>query len=112
RLLIAISLILSSLFYFFFFNDPAPPHIYTLSLHDALPISSVGGPDRQSLFALRANSPFDRPNSNRARCQSSFRRRNSEHVLHRVKLSGFSEDPLRRTQSTARKNFATAGPMR
>src|SRR3954470_24824015 len=25
---------------FFFFNDPAPPEIYTLSLHDALPIWS------------------------------------------------------------------------
>src|SRR5205814_8720722 len=23
---------------FFFFNDPAPPELYTLSLHDALPI--------------------------------------------------------------------------
>ena len=29
---------LSFLFMFFFFNDPAPPEIYTLSLHDALPI--------------------------------------------------------------------------
>src|SRR5207249_12144724 len=26
------------LFIFFFFNAPAPPEIYTLSLHDALPI--------------------------------------------------------------------------
>src|SRR5207248_9432200 len=26
------------LFLFFFFNDPAPTEIYTLSLHDALPI--------------------------------------------------------------------------
>src|SRR5205809_6130895 len=26
-------------FFFFFFNDPAPTEIYTLSLHDALPIS-------------------------------------------------------------------------
>src|SRR3990167_8303263 len=26
---------------FFFFNDPAPPEIYPLSLHDALPISQV-----------------------------------------------------------------------
>src|SRR5256884_4619629 len=26
-------------FSFFFFNDPAPPEIYTLPLHDALPIS-------------------------------------------------------------------------
>src|SRR4051812_50097246 len=25
---------------FFFFNDTAPPEIYTLSLHDALPISA------------------------------------------------------------------------
>src|SRR5436309_8335808 len=29
----------SVLFALFFFNDPAPPDIYTLSLHDALPIS-------------------------------------------------------------------------
>src|SRR5690625_8054582 len=28
------------LFYFFFFNDTATTEIYTLSLHDALPISS------------------------------------------------------------------------
>src|SRR5438067_4878806 len=31
-----------SLSSFFFFNDPATTEIYTLSLHDALPISSVG----------------------------------------------------------------------
>src|SRR2546430_17264658 len=30
---------LSSTFYFFFFNDTATTEIYTLSLHDALPIS-------------------------------------------------------------------------
>src|SRR2546426_10601392 len=29
------------LFFFFFFNDTATTEIYTLSLHDALPISSV-----------------------------------------------------------------------
>src|SRR2546426_12488739 len=29
---------LSRLIFFFFFNDTAPPEIYTLSLHDALPI--------------------------------------------------------------------------
>src|SRR5205823_15090748 len=28
-----------TLVHFFFSNDPATPHIYTLSLHDALPIS-------------------------------------------------------------------------
>src|SRR5438034_4875157 len=26
------------MYFFFFFNDPATPEIYTLSLHDALPI--------------------------------------------------------------------------
>src|SRR6266571_9459821 len=29
--------------FFFFFNDTATTEIYTLSLHDALPISSAGG---------------------------------------------------------------------
>src|SRR5207249_9084225 len=29
------------LFIFFFFNDPAPTEIYTLSLHDALPITKT-----------------------------------------------------------------------
>src|SRR5439155_14435275 len=30
-------------FSYFFFNDPAPSEIYTLSLHDALPISCGDG---------------------------------------------------------------------
>src|SRR5947209_11174219 len=31
-------------FLFFFFNDPAPTEIYTLSLHDALPIWRLARP--------------------------------------------------------------------
>src|SRR5438270_3329672 len=31
----------SHFFFFFFFNDTAPTEIYTLSLHDALPISTA-----------------------------------------------------------------------
>src|SRR5438309_3948695 len=31
---------------FFFFNDPSTPEIYTLSLHDALPISLLPQDDR------------------------------------------------------------------
>src|SRR2546430_9325974 len=34
---------LSPSYFFFFFNDTATTEIYTLSLHDALPISSVVG---------------------------------------------------------------------
>src|SRR2546427_9126987 len=33
---------MSFVLYFFFFNDTATTEIYTLSLHDALPISDVG----------------------------------------------------------------------
>src|SRR2546426_7237010 len=39
------------LFFFFFFNDTATTEIYTLSLHDALPISPgirCGGPTRSA----------------------------------------------------------------
>src|SRR6266498_6038966 len=32
------------IFFFFFFNDTATTEIYTLSLHDALPIPAVPGP--------------------------------------------------------------------
>src|SRR3989475_11316974 len=35
------SLLYHSLFFFFFFNDTATTEIYTLSLHDALPISAA-----------------------------------------------------------------------
>src|SRR5207249_12068575 len=35
---VVIAVNLMSVLLFFFFNDPAPTEIYTLSLHDALPI--------------------------------------------------------------------------
>src|SRR5439155_24623111 len=36
-------------FFFFFFNDPAPTEIYTLSLHDALPICIGSSPTASRL---------------------------------------------------------------
>src|ERR1035438_10862933 len=51
-------------FFFFFFNDTATTEIYTLSLHDALPIYSAG---------CSRHSPFrSRP--------PSFRYRSEEHT--------------------------------
>src|SRR2546428_11690973 len=44
-------LLLHKLFFYFFFNDTATTEIYTLSLHDALPISSV----RKTLPMLAAS---------------------------------------------------------
>src|SRR5438094_10591452 len=39
---------------FFFFNDPAPTEIYTLSLHDALPISFGHDPNHAGAYAQLA----------------------------------------------------------
>src|SRR5437868_13660244 len=41
----------SFFFFFFFFNDPATTEIYTLSLHDALPIFGGRAPRRRALRA-------------------------------------------------------------
>src|SRR5687767_15412338 len=38
--------------FIFFFNDPPPPEIYTLSLHDALPIS-LGGARAAAVKPIR-----------------------------------------------------------
>src|SRR6267143_7163856 len=48
--------------FFFFFNDTATTEIYTLSLHDALPISSCG----TSGAAGRGSAPSSCPTSRRS----------------------------------------------
>src|SRR6266700_4437059 len=47
---------------FFFFNDTATTEIYTLSLHDALPIRAGTGRNRRG-------GPMSRPGWNTARCE-------------------------------------------
>src|SRR2546425_6442147 len=45
------------MYYFFFFNDTATTEIYTLSLHDALPIFRIAGvflPDELDAFPREA----------------------------------------------------------
>src|SRR6266511_6119253 len=43
-------------FYFFFFNDTATTEIYTLSLHDALPINSSPDPWPAETFRTDASA--------------------------------------------------------
>src|SRR5690349_24942726 len=43
--------------FFFFFNDPATTEIYTLSLHDALPICQPGGGEAKHRHARRFDPP-------------------------------------------------------
>src|SRR5215813_15607660 len=61
-------------FFFFFFNDTATTEIYTLSLHDALPISvaSVFGllPFREFALPRPAGSPFSRSEEHTSELQS------------------------------------------
>src|SRR2546429_9174984 len=45
-----------TIFFFFFFNDTATTEIYTLSLHDALPICKIGEIARQHLRGIAAET--------------------------------------------------------
>src|SRR3712207_8873663 len=57
------------MYFFFFFNDTATTEIYTLSLHDALPISRITG----SRSARPGSSTSTRPTSAAAARHSSSR---------------------------------------
>src|SRR5438132_13466903 len=64
---------LSFIFSFFFFNDTATTEIYTLSLHDALPIFAVGlqHPDVDDLVPLRLDPAQDLADRKSTRLNSS-----------------------------------------
>src|SRR5215813_15094331 len=64
-------------FFFFFFNDTATTEIYTLSLHDALPILRVF-PGAAECLRQRFLHPGRRPRSRRRDRKST--RLNSSHV--------------------------------
>src|SRR6266545_7812241 len=63
-------LAISRLFFFFFFNDTATTEIYTLSLHDALPISFFGAGAGQSNTGGDNNSFFGRSEEHTSELQS------------------------------------------
>src|SRR5690348_17742490 len=63
---------------FFFFNDPATPEIYTLSLHDALPISPRRSrPARSAACAREARAVAPRRGDRRRRRAEAQRDRKS-----------------------------------
>src|SRR5438477_3366442 len=67
---------------FFLFNDPAPAEIYTLSLHDALPICRAGRDGRARSARRRAPpAPATVPRPRRApRRDRKSTRLNSSHM--------------------------------
>src|SRR3989440_5719419 len=56
-------------FFFFFFNDTATTEIYTLSLHDALPISFHYSDVWSFCLARRRNGPASKPASRLGRSE-------------------------------------------
>src|SRR5215510_6136423 len=57
-------------FFFFFFNDTATTEIYTLSLHDALPIPAFGVPPPVLLRLCGASGPNPRSEEHTSELQS------------------------------------------
>src|SRR2546422_6923731 len=93
-------------FSFFFFNDTATTEIYTLSLHDALPISSVAANHRAG-----AERPVD-PGGER-RQQGGRRLRSEEHTselqsrLHLVCRLLLEKKKKKRKQQRRKRNGGT-----
>src|SRR5438034_4693208 len=65
---------------FFFFNDPATPEIYTLSLHDALPISSRPAGRTSTVSPRTRKWPRSKVMSLRSYCRLMRRDRSEEHT--------------------------------
>src|SRR5438105_14149988 len=69
--------------FFFFFNDTATTEIYTLSLHDALPISRCAARGCSARTALRRTPPA----RSRARVWASDRRGSQDRKSTRLNSS-------------------------
>src|ERR1035437_10497535 len=105
--LLLLSLLASRLFLFFFFNDTATTEIYTLSLHDALPILG-GDQSRCSACCLwwlpRADRKSTRLNSSHANISYAV------FCLKKKKTSAHAELSASRSYTAAdrRRNCVTA----
>src|SRR5436190_5019013 len=67
--------------FFFFFNDTATTEIYTLSLHDALPISMRSPWNRAYVFVDRSNVAASLPANRSTIADRKSTRLNSSHTV-------------------------------
>src|SRR5260221_13301713 len=79
---------LRTFYFFFFFNDTATTEIYTLSLHDALPISCPGVPAAVRRVSRRTDAEGS-PGCDRARL--SLVRRETRSEEHTSELQSHSD---------------------
>src|SRR3989442_7597246 len=92
--------------FFFFFNDTATTEIYTLSLHDALPISAPGRQQRGQ--RLRHHLQLRQPAAPGGDRKST--RLNSSHV--RISYAVFCLKKKKRASSARRRARTTQGRCR
>src|SRR6266571_1432931 len=113
----AIFTILLLLFLFFFFNDTATTEIYTLSLHDALPLperplpSDLATLDVEPLFAERRPAPeLERPfpSARRAIFFDVENTSRAEHIARVIEHLGIDRQSLR-TDFVAVGNWRVIG---
>src|SRR3989454_3109027 len=86
-------------FFFFFFNDTATTEIYTLSLHDALPISSrrPRSPSPSGLLAFTLTRSTSSPSVSASRDRKSTRL-NSSHLVISYAVFCLKKKKKRNTQ--------------
>src|SRR5947208_10486174 len=92
--------------FFFFFNDPASTEIYTLSLHDALPISRARG--ARALRALRSGhsrAPIERLRESRRACAAGDIDRKSTRLNSSHQIISYAVFCLKKKKNKEDKTF-------
>src|SRR5438552_8732378 len=85
----------SPLFFFFFFNDPSTTEIYTLSLHDALPIFATAF-ERQRRGAQRLGRVLVELNMISRSEEHTSELQSADHLVCRLLLEKKKRHALRR----------------
>src|SRR5438094_4772411 len=100
---------MSAFFFFFFFNDPATTEIYTLSLHDALPISPPWPPPVQASLGSRAarRNPTARSETDRKSTRLNSSHRTISYAVFCLKKKKKNRKPDNDTQKNQKDNTRT-----
>src|SRR6516165_12646497 len=96
--MLIIFLVSYSSFFFFFFNDTATTEIYTLSLHDALPILCDGQPETTCLNQGWGYGPSKRSEEHTSELQSQ------SNLVCRLLLEKKKQNKKRKPQLNKKQN--------
>src|SRR2546426_8119608 len=101
-----------STFFFFFFNDTATTEIYTLSLHDALPISSL--PSTRVVPTITSPSGIATIGSQAESCSTASTDRkstrlNSSHLV--ISYAVFCLKKKKKTKNSSHTHITHSAPL-